>query len=297
MDVNNSKKNKSHPYDFSNLSVSKVTGKPVIHFAHANGMPSRVYQPIFDILEQHFTLEYIPTLGFDESGKSTYAIDNHWKDLTKQVIDSVAKLKKKHKVPIIGIGHSLGALCTFQAIYRKPKLFSQAVLMDPPLIYGSSSLLWHLAKLTSAKRVDKVSPAGISKKRRDVWESRDEARDLLQPKGFFKNFDPRCFDAYIQYGLRERQDGKVTLTIPKQAEVAVFRTNPSLYWLKPNRPPKRKVTLIVGSDSQFQHRGFPKKITKRLSIPYTLHKGGHMFPLEHPDSVAELIMNTISDQS
>lgn len=149
--------------DFSRLPVSKLTGKPVIHFAHANGMPSRVYQPLFEVLEQYFTVEYIATLGFDEQGQPTYAIDNHWKSLTNQVIDSVQKLVKKHKVPVIGWGHSLGALCTLQAIYRKPKLFVQAVLMDPPLIYGKDNFLWHTAKLVSPKKVDKMSPAGVSK--------------------------------------------------------------------------------------------------------------------------------------
>ena len=289
--------NVSLKMDFSSLPVSKVTGKPVIHFAHANGMPSRVYQPIFEVLEQHFTVEYIPTLGFDEQGNPTYPIDNNWKSLTNQIIDSVQALVKKHKVPVIGLGHSLGALCTLQAIYRKPKLFVQAVLMDPPLIYGKNNLLWHAAKLVSQERADKMSPAGISKNRRDVWDSREQAHELLRPKSFFKNFDERTFEGYLQHGLRDQEDGTVTLTIPKEAEVAVFRTNPSLYWLKPNKPPKRSVTLLIGDSSRFYEMGFPNKVRRRLSIPFKLHAGGHMFPLEYPDSVAQLILATIAEQA
>lgn len=283
--------------DTAGLPVSKITGKPVIHFAHANGMPSRVYQPIFDILAEQFTVEYIPTLGLDENGKVTCPVDNHWKSLTKHVIDSVKKTKKKHGVAVIGMGHSLGALCTLQAMYKAPKLFVQSVLMDPPLIYGHTNLIWHAAKLLSPKIVDKMSPAGVSKHRRDVWDSREQARELLAPKAFFKNFDPRTLEGYIQHGLRDQADGTVTLTIPKEVEVAVFKTNPSLYWLKPNRPPKKPVTLLIGDRSQFYERQFPQKIQKRLSIPFKLHEGGHMFPLEHPDSVAQLILNTIVEQS
>lgn len=282
--------------DFSRLPVSKLTGKPVIHFAHANGMPSQVYQPLFEQLQEHFTVEYIPVLGFDELGEVSYPIDNHWKSLTDQVIDSIQNVVNKHKVPVIGLGHSLGALCTLQAMYRKPKLFMQSVLMDPPLIYGRDNLLWYAAKLLSAKTVDKMSPAGISKHRRDVWDSREQARQLLRPKTFFKNFDPRTFEGYIQHGLRSLPDGTVTLTIPKDAEVAVFRTNPSWYWLKPNKPPRKPVTLIIGDDSQFYKRSFPPKIRKRLSIPFKLHAGGHMFPLEYPDSVVSLILATIAEQ-
>lgn len=283
--------------DVSGLPVSKRTGKPVIHFAHANGMPSRVYTPIFELLEQQFTVVFIPVLGFDDEGRQAYPVDNHWKSITQQIVDSVQKASDNHGVPVIGLGHSLGALSTLQAMYLAPELFVQSVLMDPPLIYGRANLMWHAAKLMSPKWVDKISPAGISKNRRDVWDSREQATELLRPKKFFKNFDPRTFEGYIQHGLRDTPEGQVTLTVPKEMEVAVFRTNPSLYWLKPNRQPKKPVTLLIGSDSQFYQRKFPHKVKKRLSIPFKLHKGGHMFPLEYPESVAQLIVDTISEQA
>ncbi len=279
------------------LPLSRLTGKPVVHFAHANGIPSQVYTPIFAILEAYFTVEYIAVLGFDAAGHERYPVDNHWKALTQQVLDSVQQAYDKHQVPIIGLGHSLGALCTLQAIYRQPQLFAQAVLMDPPMIYGTHNFLWHAAKMLSLKMVDKISPAGISQHRRDEWDSREQATALLRDKSLFKAFDSRTFAAYIEHGLRDTSDGKVTLTMPKKNEVAVFRTNPSLFWLRPNRPPKKAVTLLIGEDSQFQQRRFPQKILKRLSIPYKLHPGGHMFPLEHPDSVAKLIIDTVMQQA
>lgn len=44
---------------FASLRISKITQKPVIHFAHANGMPSAVYAPFFAPLAEFFTIEYI----------------------------------------------------------------------------------------------------------------------------------------------------------------------------------------------------------------------------------------------
>lgn len=215
---------------FASLPVSKKTQKPVIHFAHANGMPSAVYQPFFEGLATLFTIEYIPMLGVDPN----YPVDNHWRSLTQQIIDSVTTTCEKHSVKqVVAIGHSLGGLCTLQALYRAPEYFSQAVLLDPPLLYGKTSLIWHLAKtadrlpLMNNLLMDKLSPSGVSKNRRDIWDSREEAYETLRHKGFFKNFDERSFEGYIKYGLHERADGKVTLAIPKSSEVAVFRTNPS----------------------------------------------------------------------
>ena len=284
---------------FAALPVSKITNKPVIHFAHANGRPSAVYAPFFDDLSKFFTIEYIAMLG----DTPDYPVDDHWRSLTQQVCDSVKNTCKKHDVAqVVGVGHSLGAMCTLQALYRTPERFAQAVLMDPPWIYGKMSLLWHVAKtadrlpLMNHYLMDKLSPAGISKHRRDVWDSRADAYEKMRHKGFFKNFDERSFQGYIDHGLHERADGKVTLAIPKAKEVEVFRTNPSWYWLAPNHAPKVPVTLIIGQDSIFLKRRFPQQITSRLGIPYETHEGGHMFPLEHPASVASQVLALIEQQ-
>ena len=174
--------------------------------------------------------------------------------------------------------------------------------MDPPWIYGKVSFLWHLAKtadrlpMMNNRLMDKLSPAGVSKHRRDVWDNREDAYDKLRYKGFFKSFDERSFQGYIKHGLHERADGKVTLAIPKESEVAVFRTNPSWYWLTPNRAPKPSVTLIIGKESVFLKSHFPQKIQSRLNIPYETHTGGHMFPLEHPESVSLQVLDLIKKQ-
>lgn len=289
----------------SALPKSAITGKPVLHFAHANGMPSRVYQPLFDLLAEQFSVEYIPILGAVEGGGegSDYQIDEHWQSLTTQVLDSIAASCAKHGVDkLVGFGHSLGALSTLQAIYRDSTHVAQAVLLDPPWIYGMTSLLWHSAKqLDRLPRmnhllIDKLSPSGTSKHRRDVWDSREQAYEQLRDKAFFRQFDERCFAGYIEHGLTDTEDGKVTLTIPKANEVAVFRTNPSWYWLTPNQPPKVPVTLVIGTDSLFLKHRFPQKINRRLGIPFVTHQGGHMFPLEHPESVVELVQSLIVKQ-
>lgn len=284
---------------FSSLPKSKITQKPVIHFAHANGMPSAVYAPFFEPLAEFFTIEYIEMLG----ATPDYPVDNHWQSLTQQIIDSVKQACQKHSVSqVVGVGHSLGAMCTLQALYRTPEIFAQAVLMDPPWIYGKSSLLWHIAKtvdrlpLMNNRLMDKLSPSGVSKHRRDVWDSREDAYEKLRHKRFFKNFAERSFQGYIEHGLHERADGKVTLAIPKASEVAVFRTNPSWYWLTPNQAPTTPVTLIIGKDSIFLKRRFPQQIKSRLDIDYDTHAGGHMFPLEHPESVALQVLKLIEQQ-
>lgn len=262
--------------------------KPLIHFAHANGIPSKVYQKFFDELSDEYDVVYLPQIGTDPK----YPISNHWSHLVTQVIDSIEHQAQGR--PVIAMGHSLGGLLSFMAAYRRPELMQQLILLDPPLINGFPSLGIHIAKLLSPKYVDKMTPAGISMFRRDHWDSREEAAEVLRPKGFFASFDQQCFDDYIRYGLMEDPiRGGVTLTIPKMAEVEIFRTNPSLFWLKPRQAPTVPVKLVVGQDSLFIKRGFPQRVKRMLGIEYIVHEGGHMFPLEHPLQVARLVKQLI----
>lgn len=254
--------------------------KPLIHFAHANGVPSLVYQKLFDALEDEYEVIYVPLIGIDQR----YPVDNHWARMTQQVIDSIVQKAQGRKV--IGLGHSLGAVLTFQASLQRPELFEHVIMLDPPLIMGKASLALHIAKSLHLKAVDQMSPVALSLRRRDHWDSREQAAELLRPKGFYQDFDQQCFDDYIQYALTEDHvRGGVQLTIPKMVEVEIFRTNPSLWWL-PQAKPQVSTQLIVASKGPFLERQFPQQVQKKFGIPFTVFEGGHMFPLEHPVELA-----------
>ena len=65
---------------------------------------------------------------------------------------------------------------------------------------------------------------------------------IYQLLKLYKDFDEDCFPAYIDYALKEDSvRGGVTLTISREDEVAIFRKNPSWWWL-PMPKPKKKVS-------------------------------------------------------
>ena len=261
--------------------------KPLIHFAHANGVPSLVYQKLFDLLKDEYDVIYVPLLGNDKR----YPVDQNWDSLTDQVIDSIVRQAKGR--PVIGLGHSLGSVLTFKAAFKRPELFERVIMLDPPLIVGKASLAMFFTQIFNPKLLDKITPASLSLKRRDHWESRQQAYDLLRPKGFYKDFDAQCFQDYIDYALTDDPvRGGVTLTISKFDEVKIFRTNSTLLWL-PMPKPSVKMHLVVGSESPFLKQMFPQAIQKKFGIPFTVTDGGHMFPLEHPVEVVELIKKLI----
>lgn len=254
--------------------------KPLIHFAHANGIPSAVYRKLLDALKDDYDVVTLPEIGTDPR----YPVTNHWALLVEQLIASIESQNQGRQV--IALGHSLGSLLSLMAAYKRPDLMTQVIMLDPPLIAGLPSLAIHLAKIFRPDYIDRVTPAGLSAKRRDHWDSREQAAQLLRSRGLFADFDQDCFDDYIRYGLKDDPRGGVTLTIPKMVEVEVFRNNPSMFWLKPRRPPAVPVHLVAGAQSQFYARGFPQRIKRQMNIPFSLQEGGHMFPLEHPLQVA-----------
>ena len=264
--------------------------KPLIHFAHANGVPSKVYQKLFDALSDDYDIINVAMIGPDKR----YPITQHWPHLVNQLVDSIVQQSQGR--PVIGLGHSLGAVLTFMAAQQRPELFSQVIMLDPPFIVGKQSLFLHLAKIFHAKTVDKFTPAGLSARRRDHWASREEAAELLRPKGFYRDFDADCFQAYIEHALTDDPvRGGVSLSIPKDDEVAIFRTNPSWWWL-PMARPKIEIDLLVGDQSPFLKHGFPQGCQKKLGIPYHLSPGAHMFPLEPPLETVAAIKDLIVKQ-
>ena len=272
--------------DHTQQDQSKYT-KPLIHFAHANGIPSKVYTKLFELLEDQYDVIYVPLLGTDKR----YPIDNGWDSLTDQVIDSIVQQSAGRKV--IGLGHSLGSVLTFQAALKRPELFEQVIMLDPPLIVGKASLAMFLTKIFNPKLIDKITPASLSIKRRDHLDSREQAAELLRPKGLYSAFDADCFDAYIQYALTDDPvRGGVSLTISKEDEVEIFRTNSNLYWL-PMPKPSVKMQVVVGDTSPFLKNKLPQSIQRKFGVPYITTSGGHMFPLEHPLEVTELVKGLI----
>ncbi|MDP2226188.1 MAG: alpha/beta hydrolase [Moraxellaceae bacterium] len=253
--------------------------KPELHFAHANGLPSACYGKLFDALANDVDVQALPILGMDPR----FPVRRHWHELADQVADSI---RTRCKGPVIGLGHSMGGLCTFFAAHRYPELFRGVVILDPPVINGPGALAFSAMRWMG--QVDRITPAGRSKGRREVWPSRDVARELLRPKGLFRTFDEDCFEDYLRYGLSDCEQG-VCLTIPAAVEVDIFRTTPTDSW-RYRRPLAVPGVLLTGSKSDFKGSGFAERLARTQGLLHREVQGGHMFPLEHPLQTVEAIL-------
>jgi pimeloyl-ACP methyl ester carboxylesterase len=122
-------------------------------------------------------------------------------------------------MPIVGVGHSLGANILVNLAYIHPRLLSTLVLLDPVIQDHESH--------ASVSRG--LHPAQQSTWRRDFWPSRADAEAAFRGRKFYQSWDPRVMDRWCKYGIREtptaiypKEHGSATLTTTKHQECFTY---------------------------------------------------------------------------
>lgn len=161
-----------------------------------------------------------------------------------------------------------------------PRLFESLVLIDP-VIQRTVSVQGN------------VSPAHASAQRRDRWPSREEAAKSMLRNKFYQAWDPRVFDRWIQYGLRDlptqlypessATPGAIPATVtseptatpaaPKPKEVTLTTTKHQevMTFLRPNfpfregdkEPSSAEYTLTNPSLNRRTHPDLPPQATRQ----------------------------------
>ena len=251
-----------------------------IYFAHATGFPSPTYAPFFSALGQHgLVVDYIEKIAHDPD----YPVTNNWPHLVDEL---EAHITRSHQQPVIGIGHSAGALLHYLLAQRNPALYSHLILLDPPVVLGWPTLIWWLAKRLGLS--DRLTPAGSSKNRRTHFDNYEHAYKHLRPKTLFKNFTEASFEAYLTHGLVADPEGGLTLAFEKDKELALFRTAADHLW-RTSQPLKMPGLYLTSEGSELGEMPFPKQLADKTGMEYKMLKGGHLFPQEHPQDTANCI--------
>lgn len=261
----------------------------IINFIHANGFPAGSYQKLFS---------YLPTtvkvIALDKYGHDTnYPIKKNWQGMVQQLIDFVEKEQARlaTQEPVYNVGHSFGGVLAFIASCQRPDLFKGVIMIDPPVITGSTALAMRLIKKT--RLIDKFSPAGKAKKRRTQWPLGSDIAQLFSTRQLFSQFDPQCLADYVKHGIVQKE-GQLELAFSAEVEADIFRNLPA------NLASYKEKLIIPGKLIYAEQTDvcpkyfFPKfaRLNKNLTLESV--PGGHMFPLERPEETAKLINDTIN---
>ena len=201
------------------------------------GFPKELYEVMWEYLCQSLERNGIEVRGIWIADVAHQGVSGHlnsdrlgnsphWNDSARDLLLLVNHFRKEMPRPIVGIGHSLGACVLASLSLMHPSLISGAlVLIDPVVLSKPRSQV--------NQDVDAANPVlslvRLSATRRDQWRSRAEAAQAFRKSRFYKSWDERVLDRWLEHGLRSisdsdpnNTDGPVTLSTSKDQEVFTF---------------------------------------------------------------------------
>ncbi|KAF9069692.1 Alpha/Beta hydrolase protein [Rhodocollybia butyracea] len=115
------------------------------------------------------------------------------------------------RLPICAFGHSFGGAVSPMAALSHPSLFASLFLVDPVILYPTVDIFYvpHFLALGALSR-------------RAVWKTREEARKGFLQSPFFRAWDPRVLELYVEAGLYQDEDGLIRLKTSPVQEAIIF---------------------------------------------------------------------------
>lgn len=230
------------------------------------------------------------------------------------------------RILIFGCLCLIGGGVIATAAANRPDLFSQLILIEPPLFNYKKRLLLSLLMKLPRRVVSKYHPiiASVYRKR-DTFTSRLEAREYLKSKRVFSAMHPDVFELYINECLEPALDGNVITqdTLPlfedKDSEERPCRmvfskaAESEVYYRTPMEIPFISSTMT----GKYAFGGVPFTFLTNINHPSTIltqkdiewvcetynQRGScfthlefiqsHFWPLEDPESFAKVIVDII----
>lgn len=265
---------------------------PELVFAHANGFPAGSYSPLLDRFQENFEVvgwESRPLVpGTDPQGISS------WEALSD---DLGLGIRSRFDRPVIGVGHSLGGVCSLLAASSNPQLFRALVLLDPVVFSGIRSLTWGLLKRWGRAHTLPLMAGAL--KRRDSWSDREVARRSWSGKPAFDGWTDEAFNAYLEHGIVEdKVSGECHLRYSKVWEARIFELTPHDVW-KAVGELQIPVLVLRGEHSDTFTAEAARKFGRKSSCAdCRVVKGtGHMLPMQRPDLVAQIISKWLAENA
>jgi pimeloyl-ACP methyl ester carboxylesterase len=258
---------------------------PIV-FSHGNSFPAGTYRLMFDAWRAAgHTVHAVEQYGHDPR----FPVTGNWPHLRDQLIGFI---DERVGGPALLVGHSLGGMLSVLAAARRPDLAAGVVLLDSPVIAGWRAHTLRMAKATGLIR--RITPGRVARLRRQHWPSRDAALEHFARKSVFARWDPRVLADYVASVVRK--DGRQwTLGFDREVEARIYETIPHHMASVLARHPLQCPLAFIGGRQSVEARKAGVAVTRRLAGDrFEWTDGTHLFPMEHPDRAASLVLSMIS---
>ena len=262
----------------------------LLQFSHGNGFPAGCYRAFFkalEVLAPAITIRAVERIGHD----SRFPITDKWPHLVEELVERIDS-RDAALGPLVLAGHSLGGYLSLMAAYARPHAVSAVLLLDSPIVPRWKATMLALAKKTGLD--EHISPAGMTKTRRNHWPDRAAAHAHFRAKSLFEAFDPAALNDYLDAGLVHSASG-AKLAFERERETLIYRTLPHHLHGVTRQPPPCPVGFIGGTRST-ELRMAGTAATRRFVGPhFRMIKGGHLFTMERPRAAAEAAVAMLAE--
>jgi len=256
-------------------------GPPVL-LAHATGFHGLVWAPVAERLvaagPRVWSFDF---RGHGDSDRSP-GLDYHWDRFAEDILAVVEQLGLAGDPRLLAAGHSKGAAALLRAEQERPGTFARLWCYEPVLFASDERL----------EPDDDDPMAEGARRRRAVWPSRAAAHESYAPRAPFDALDADALRAYIDHGLRDRDDGSVELKCAPEDEAAVYAMGVANGVYQRLREIGRPVLVACGEHTDAIVPKLAAMIVERLPRGRleVMPGLGHFGPLQDPAAVAASIL-------
>jgi pimeloyl-ACP methyl ester carboxylesterase len=261
------------------------------HFLHGNGFCAGTYTPFIRYLVDDLHILASDVRGHGGSDQPGVDRIRHW-DIFAEDLKNL--IEQKMPAPVVGMGHSLGAVTTYIAAATYPHLFSAIILIDPVIL--PHRRLWLLAVLRLLGLRGILPLAKMARRRRREFKGKQEALRLFAAgRGIFKNWSKEFVHAYLECGLLEKDEKTAVLNCDPELEAQIFESIPLNVWryAKKIRCP---VLAVRGELSDIFAADVAQQLKNSIADYelQTVPRTGHFPSMEKPKECAHLILDFVT---
>jgi pimeloyl-ACP methyl ester carboxylesterase len=269
---------------------------PLALLHHANGFCAGTWGLLVDRLRPHYRVVALDARGHGDSTSPPPGPAYRWTEFLDDLIALAERLAQERDAPIaLGIGNSFGGLVTAYAAALRPKLFERVALLDPvirPPEHLIDEMRKRMPSLPAADFRGRGNPMAVAaRNRKQVWPSREVAREVWAGKEMFRNWDPRALTLYVDEGMRDRPDGRVELKCCGEVEAAVFEASGVLDIFDVAHEIEVPVLLLRAGRGYFPMVVY-EEIVARMSHGRVLELDiDHLMPMHNPPELGNALLD------
>ena len=253
---------------------------PVL-LAHATGFHGRLWAPIAERLVA--TGHHVWSFDFRGHGDSDAPdLDYSWHGFADDVLSVAHHLDLAGDSKLLACGHSKGGASLLLAEQKQPGTFGRIWAFEP-IIFPTE---------TALPPQEDFFMARTARKRRNEWHSIDEAFTAYASKPPLNVMTEASLRAYVEYGMRSRDDGMFELKCRPEVEARVYSMGPNHGAYARLGEVGSDVLVVCGETSTDIGPPLAVKITERLrhGRVEVMAGLGHFGPQQDPDAcVASMV--------